>query len=204
MAQFSWRTHGDTLTFTFGTLVEKWSYSINGQTLRLSDPSTGQYKDYERIDGESSVNQGQEATGQASGEIMYNGKTLVNWIGARRLYLWDEFGEPDYVGVVWEGDTEGCQYDGITFLQDSPGSPLGEDIFQIWGTKPKMFTIGGVSLDKNRNELVSLLGNPVDEGKFDNYGEAGYYMRYDHQETYSIVFYMNAPGDKAYELWIKR
>ena len=131
-------------------------------------------------------------------EILYNDKPILNWLGLRLADLRDQFGAPDFEGVVWEGGTYGYSYDGITFNK----SQYGEDIDAIWGS-PGTLIIDGVTLDMDREELINLFGSPVFEDWNDDYGEVTYYIKFCYHETYFISFELNDLYDKAFEFWIR-
>ena len=132
-----------------------------------------------------------------SNVILFDSKPILKWIGSSVADLRDGLGSPDFEGVVWEGGTYGYSYDGINFIK----SDNAEVITHIFGT-PSLLMCNGTTLDKNRDGLVSLLGSPVFEDWFDNYGEDGYYIKFIIQGIYIATFYMYSPNEQAYDVRI--
>ena len=134
------------------------------------------------------------------GEILYGGKPILNWLGSSLPDLRGEFGNPDIEGVVWEGGTYGYQYNSNGFITFNK-SQYGEDIEAIWGS-PADLAYNGTTLDKDREGLVRLFGDPIFENWFDDYGEETYSMSFHYQGQYSLLFLSTDPDDKAHEFWI--
>ena len=127
------------------------------------------------------------------GEVLYKGKTITNWIGARlkQKALQDEFGALVDTGKARGGDYR--RYDGITFFIDVKR----DEIISIGGTNLEMFTVNGVTLDKDRADLVRIFGNPQKEGQvMGGDDEGAYYMAYDYMR-YSLTFYRSSPNGKV-------
>lgn len=130
---------------------------------------------------------------RTQGEVLYKGKTITNWIGARlkQKTLQDEFGALVDTGKARGGDYR--RYDGITFFIDVKR----DEIISIGGTKLEMFTVNGVTLDKDRAGLVRIFGNPQKEGQvMGGDDEGAYYMAYDYMR-YSLTFYRSSPNGKV-------
>ena len=70
-------------------------------------------------------------------------------------------------------------YDDMMFILDY----LTGDIGHI-ELNPSAFTVDGVTLDKDREGLLKILGNPTDEGWAD--GEYGGYYLYYERSAYSM------------------
>lgn len=140
---------------------------------------------------ESSVNVAQtDMRKVSSGEILHKGKTITNWLGKRPKGLWNEFGAPLNTGKARGGDYR--SYESITFFINVKS----DEIIYIGGTNLELFTVNGVSLNKDRAGLISIFGNPQKEGQViggDN--EGSYYMAYDYM-GYSLVFYRSNPNGK--------
>ena len=130
-------------------------------------------------------------------EILYDGEPIVNWLGSRLSDLRMGFGEPNYKGVVWEGGTLGCSYDGITFNK----SEYGDDIEYIWG-EPAAITFNGTALDLNRGGLVGLFGPTDYEGWYESFGYEAYAIHFTVQEVYTISFSTEDPSSPAFEFWV--
>ena len=127
------------------------------------------------------------------GEVLYKGKTITNWIGARlkQKALQDEFGALVDTGKARGGDYR--RYDGITFFIDVKR----DEIISIGGTNLEMFTVNGVTLDKDRAGMVRIFGNPQKEGQvMGGDDEGSYYMAYDYM-GYSLTFYRSSPNEKV-------
>lgn len=127
------------------------------------------------------------------GEVLYKGKTITNWIGARlkQKTLQDEFGALVDTGKARGGDYR--RYDGITFFIDVKK----DEIISIGGTNLEMFTVNGVTLDKDRAGMVRIFGNPQKEGQvMGGDDEGSYYMAYDYM-GYSLTFYRSSPNEKV-------
>lgn len=129
----------------------------------------------------------------SQGEVLYKGKTITNWIGARprQKPLQDEFGAPVATGKAKGGDYR--RYDGITFFINVQR----DEILSIGGTNLGLFTVNGVALDKDRAGLVRIFGNPQKEGQvMGGDDEGSYYMAYDYM-GYSLTFYRSSPNGKV-------
>lgn len=141
---------------------------------------------------DSSVSVAQTNTQKlTSGEILYKGKTIINWLGKRPKGLWDEFGSPSSTGKARGGDYR--SYDGITFFINVEK----DEIVYIGGANLELFTVDGVTLGKDRVGLIGILGNPQKEGQViggDN--EGLYYMTYAYN-GYSLTFYGSNPSGKV-------
>lgn len=127
------------------------------------------------------------------GEVLYKGKTITNWIGARprQKPLQDEFGSLVAAGKARGGDYR--KYDGITFFINAQK----DEIISIGGTNLDRFMVNGVTLDKDRAGLVRIFGNPKKEGQViggDN--EGSYYMAYNYM-GYALTFYRSSSNGKA-------
>jgi hypothetical protein len=110
-----------------------------------------------------------------SGQILFQGKTVLNWLGGEFKDLRAGFGPPDFEGYgAWEGMAYGFIYDGITFVIDDTEKYINF----IDGSKPELFSINGTALDLNRDELAALVGGPSDEGWFGGYTGEDYGIRY--------------------------
>ncbi len=132
-------------------------------------------------------------TNKTSGEVLYKGKTITNWIGARpkQKPLEDEFGALVATGKARGGDYR--RYDGITFFINVQR----DEIVSIGGTNLELFTVDGVTLDKDRAGLTRIFGNPQKEGQvMGGDDEGSYYMAYDYM-GYSLAFYGSSPNGKV-------
>ncbi len=93
-----------------------------------------------------------------SGEVLFKGKPVVNWLGARSKYLYDVFGAP-VRGTPVNGDLynggEYYGYDGIAFVIDYQTDGIG----WIIGTANSL-ELNGVTLDKTRTEFIDTFGEP--------------------------------------------
>lgn len=128
-----------------------------------------------------------------SGEVLYKGKTITNWIGARpkQKPLQDEFGALVATGKARGGDYS--NYDGITFFINVKR----DEIISIGGANLELFTVNGVTLDKDREGLVGIFGNPKKEGQvMGGDDEGSYYMAYDYM-GHSLAFYRPSPNGKV-------
>ncbi|SFL98111.1 zinc ribbon domain-containing protein [Pelosinus propionicus] len=126
-------------------------------------------------------------------EVLYKGKTITNWIGARprQKSLQDEFGALVATGKARGGDYR--RYDGITFFINVQR----DEIVSIGGTNLELFTVNGVSLDKDRAGLIRIFGNPQKEGQvMGGDDEGSYYMAYDYM-GYSLAFYRSSRNGKV-------
>lgn len=127
------------------------------------------------------------------GEVLYKGKTITNWIGARprQKSLQDEFGALVATGKARGGDYR--SYDGITFFVNVQR----DEIVSIGGTNLELFTVNGATLDKDRAGLIRIFGNPKKEGQvMGGDDEGSYYMAYDYM-GYSLAFYRSIPNGKV-------
>jgi hypothetical protein len=136
-------------------------------------------------------------------EIIYNGKPLLNWLGSRLADLREEFGSPEVEGVIGEGGAYGFRYEDIEFVKYEQG----EAIESISGM-PSSLSINGITLNTNRNQLVSFFGNPVyedwgDESYYASLGmENSYRISFNYQGKYSISFELDDPNGKAWSFYI--
>ena len=125
------------------------------------------------------------------GEVLYNG-IPVNWFFDYTIEeIIDAWGEPlDGYG----------NYGDIEFWQNI----ITGKIISVHG-KPSAFDINGVSLDKNREGLIALLGNPVYEGTDFDWGieKEVFYMGYELSD-YEISFVMPSSDDKPSSINIRR
>lgn len=130
---------------------------------------------------------------QNNNEILFNGIEIANYLDSRPKYLYDDFGQPNYGtevdGSLYEGGKY-MGYYGITFIIDDNQST----IMYIIG-EPEMFTFNGSTLNKNRDELVQILGEPgFEEMAYDTMeGEYIYYMTY-YMDYYTVTFWI--PGSE--------
>jgi hypothetical protein len=76
--------------------------------------------------------------------------------------------------------------DGLDWFEESDGS-----FCSFSSTNLSAFSINGVTLDKNRDELVGIFGDPIYED-----WESGY-VRFK-LTNYYINFFMGAPANKAF------
>lgn len=95
---------------------------------------------------------------QNSNDVFYYGIKISDYLGSTKDDIYNDFGPPSY-GTDVDGRVYATGnymgYSGIDFIYDEN---IGT-IKQITG-RAKMFTYKGVTLDKNRDELVELLGTP--------------------------------------------
>lgn len=135
---------------------------------------------------------------QYNDEILFDGTTIISdYLGKRPKYLYDDFGQPEYGtdvdGSLYEGGSY-MGYDGIEFVYDEETSSI-EYIF----VAPSMCTFNGVSLDKNREELVNLLGTPSSEDIInDDMNETYYYLMTYYMGSYTIQFELENEYSDAY------
>lgn len=135
---------------------------------------------------------------QYSDEILFDGTTIISdYLGTRPKYLYDDFGPPEYGtdvdGSLYEGGSY-MGYDGIEFVYDEDTSSI-EYIF----VDPTMCTFNGVTLDKNHDELVNLLGIPSSEGIInDDMNETYYYLMTYYMGSYTIQFELENEYSNAY------
>ena len=104
-------------------------------------------------------------------------------------------------------------YDGLEIAclenTDSDGSRT-EYVDVILGTNLSLFTINGVSLDKNRTELIAAFGSPIEYYEYPDYvyrAEENLMMRYHVSNfifDYMIDFWFDHPDNAAYNMNIKR
>lgn len=66
---------------------------------------------------------------------------------------------------------------------------------EVWNTSA--LTVNGISLNKNRDGLIDIFGQPIEEG---NDG-SGYFMRY-HLPDCSLYFELGEPGSEAWRILI--
>lgn len=130
--------------------------------------------------------------------ILYKGEAIIYWMGSGLANLRDVFGEPDAEGIVGEGSAYGFRYeDGTAFVKREQG----EDIEYIIAN-PSSFSVDGVTLDTNRDQLVRLLGEPDSEGWINDYGTDAYYVKFIYQGKYAVWFTLDDPNGKAYDCGI--
>jgi hypothetical protein len=136
----------------------------------------------------------------SQGDVLYNGKPIINWLGSGLVYLRDEFGVPDIDGIVGEGEAYGYMYGNwdVVFVNAYDGDYIGF----IYG-QPAAIMLNGVTLDTNRDQLIRLFGTPVYEG----WGDEDYYAAHGMDNAYfmqfiyqgiSISFELDDPNGKAY------
>lgn len=139
-----------------------------------------------------SVNEATPATVQ-SGELLYKGIPVYELLHVSTLYLIDTFGS-DFEYDWWEG-SDYYDYNDVTFFLNE----LGE-VTYIW-LDPVACEVDGVTLDMNRSELISVLGEPAWEGWSDNEDDDIYMMQY--YDSCLVVFEMSDPSEKAYMIAVQ-
>lgn len=118
--------------------------------------------DYQWIGGDKSAGAMLELLGAASqkGELLCNGTPAHEWFGESIDTVRNAWGTPlNYVDAEWAGETTRyCEYDGITF-----SFYRDRTIFSI-SMDSDICSLNGISLNKNRAELIKILGVPTSEG----------------------------------------
>jgi hypothetical protein len=100
----------------------------------------------------------------------YSVDELSGWLnGIRPRYLYDDFGTPDDVGEYQGGSY--YLYGGIMFITD----PALDEIVAIEGD-PSKITVNGETLNKTREQLIRILGEPTSEGWDDATGAYSIYF----------------------------
>ena len=140
----------------------------------------------------SSLNQNQYL-----GEVLYDGIPLS---------IFFEFSKDDIIGALGVPrsvveDWMDYQYDGVFMFFDDPKHDLTVcysdyiGVYAIHFRNPSAVQVDGMTLDKDRNGLVAILGSPSDEGWGWDYDdeEDYYYMRYDRID-YSFGITMGNPS----------
>lgn len=111
--------------------------------------------------------------------IYYKNESLTDWIGATAEDAYNAFGWPSF-GTVIDGDMyAGGEYfayqDGVMFLIDYQTNRIGWIMAEA-----DVVDFNGVTLNKTRDELVTILGTPTSEDRYYNEleGTSGYMMEY--------------------------
>ena len=134
----------------------------------------------------------EQTTNLYPGELLYNGSPAYQLLGKSIIEVIDNLGSPLEHGD-YEGDSYIYTYDGIAFIcDDKMGNVIYAEI------KSNACKIDGVIMEKSRVELISMLGNPVDEGWTGGEpgGDGYYYLSYE-QFLCSITICMSSPEDKS-------
>lgn len=127
------------------------------------------------------------------GEILYGGTPILQLMGGDIYKVIEVLGEPlDITSRPPSTDMAGIYvYDRLYFHVDD-NTPIGY-ITML----PDVCEIDGVSLDKNRDELISILGVPESE-QFDDEGEFSNYLLLDFEIQGCLVrFCLEDPDKKA-------
>ena len=131
------------------------------------------------------------------GEVIY-GKYLVSWlINLNTSKVLESLGEPLLEGNAGAGHYFKYDNDTYIYFDESVGN-----VIEIMTLKPSAFYYNGVSLDKDRNGLIALLGTPSNEGEqepSDIY--YGYEMIY-HLADCKVYFYMSNPNKIVESIFI--
>lgn len=96
---------------------------------------------------------------------VYDVDKLGNLLDTRSVYLYNEggllYGKYDQCENINTDGEYGVKYGDLTILS----SKASEGIVQFSTTNPKTFQKNGISLDKNKKELIALLGEPAVGGE---------------------------------------
>ena len=132
-------------------------------------------------------------------EVFYKGFPISWFYDSTIADVTAAFGSPSEDDYYEGGRYYG--YNGVAFFFDENT----EKITYIWAWNLGEFEIDGVTLEKNRGELIEIFGMPNDEGlSEDEYGDIdGYYIRYE-LPIYSMSIGMPSPDDIANEINIGR
>ncbi|GEM_PF-5844685 len=134
-----------------------------------------------------------EVTNLYQGEILYVDIPILQFMGADISEVIDVLGEPlDVASRPPSTDVAGIYvYDRLYFHVDD-NTPIGYITMS-----PDVCEIDGVSLDKNRDELISMLGVPNFES-FDEEGEFSNYLLLDYEiQGYWVRFCLETSDEKA-------
>jgi len=139
---------------------------------------------------------GSALVGLITSDVLYRGISISQLLGERPEDIISILGEPN------PADNE-C---GPLYFYDDMQISYYDYVADIGFMDLSLFEIDGVSLDKNREELVSAFGNPVDYYEYrpwDIYrdDEDNRMMRYHvtgHVVDYILEFWFGNPNDKAY------
>lgn len=125
------------------------------------------------------------------GEILYDGIPILQFMGVDISKVIDVLGEPlDVTSRSPSTDMAGIYvYDRLYFHVDD-NTPIGYITMS-----PDVCEIDGVSLDKNRDELISILGVPKSE-RFDDEGEFSNYLLLDFEIQGCLVRFCLETSDK--------
>ena len=99
-------------------------------------------------------------TGPSMNELLFNGAPVYEWLCESIDTIRNTWGTPlNYVDTEWSGEiTRYCEYDGIEFSFYGNRS-----IFSI-AMDANLCSLNAISLDKNRSDLIEILGAPTSEG----------------------------------------
>jgi len=121
---------------------------------------------------------------------------LAGFLGVRPQYLHSDLGAAD--NIIKIDDLTYYAYGSILKEVVFISAPYADDdIVHIFCTDPARVTMNGISLDKNRSELIRIFGDPISEG-WDDY--SGRYLIY-FITTCWIEIEMQDPSDpKPYSI----
>ncbi len=146
---------------------------------------------------QTSPKQAIEAT-PAPNTLAYDVDELALRLGTRQGSLYEEgaplYGKYDQCEKINADDKYGVKYGDLTVLGSRA---LDGDIVQFSTINPKTFQKNGIPLDKNREDLIALLG----VAEFDGLEQGTYYMTF-LCDGYSLSFKFNDPSEVPYEIII--
>lgn len=131
-------------------------------------------------------------------KILCGGVPASEIVGFTKDDVRDTFGEPDYWSTQYNYEYPDL---GLSFFFDENAANLVYVILD-----PSVCEANGVTLDKNRDELFSLFGEPGagDTIGFEDWTESGYTVEYTEWPLYNILFEFSDPKDKAYLITVSR
>lgn len=135
-------------------------------------------------------------------EIFFDGNPIYGYLGKPIEDIVAEKGEADSYYYISEESAGTYSYPGIEFQYDSY-----RGVYRILLNAIEC-TYSGQILNKDRDELIGLLGNPSSEGWIRQYDEyekktGTYYIEYlDFEGSIDVGFYLSTPNQPAYRVLV--
>lgn len=134
-------------------------------------------------------------------EILFHNSQTYEYLGRQIEDIMDEMGVP--VGYSEGGGVNWCSYLGIEFEFDAY-----REVYNITLDTVNC-TYNGQMLNKNRDKLIDIVGNPSEEGWVNIYDRDNneymdvYCMDYENfDENINVIFYLMSPDERAYAVVI--
>ena len=127
------------------------------------------------------------ANNNAQGRIFYQGIPVIDYLN----------GTVDGIRTVLEVSDE----DGVQNYQEVYFWVKDHEIENIFSWEPDKFSVNGTTLDKDRDGIVAVLGNPISERWDEGEGTDEYVMFYDFPE-YRVIISMWDPSETVNRIYM--